>query len=73
MQLREFKSFINLAVILLIFISCSIDRTSTRKIMNFNKEWKFFLGDAVGASDPDYNASEWRNLNLPHEIGRAHV
>jgi beta-galactosidase len=35
--------------------------------MNFNKQWKFFLGDAVGASDPDYNDSEWRNLNLPHD------
>jgi len=35
--------------------------------MNFNKDWKFYLGNAVGASDPDYNDSEWRNLNLPHD------
>jgi beta-galactosidase len=67
MQLREFKSFINLAAILLICISCANDRIPTRNIMNFNKEWKFFLGDAVGASDPDYNDSEWKDLNLPHD------
>jgi beta-galactosidase len=35
--------------------------------MNFNKDWKFYSGDAVGASDTGYNDSEWRALNLPHD------
>lgn len=52
---------------MLIFSSCSNEKDLAGNILNFNKEWKFFLGDAPGASDPDYNDSEWRNLNLPHD------
>ncbi|MBN2461963.1 MAG: glycoside hydrolase family 2 protein, partial [Candidatus Cloacimonetes bacterium] len=56
-----------MASFMLIFSSCSNEKDLAGNILNFNKEWKFFLGDAPGASDPDYNDSEWRNLNLPHD------
>lgn len=59
--------FLYLSAILLISGSCSTDKDFARSILNFNKEWKFYLGDAPGASEPDYNDAEWRNLNLPHD------
>ncbi len=64
---RFFLLLTNMAATLLIFTSCSADRNPARNILNFNQEWKFYSGDAVGASEPDYNDSEWRNLNLPHD------
>ncbi len=29
--------------------------------------WKFFKGDANGAQRPDYDDSNWRSLDLPHD------
>src|SRR6185437_14631708 len=38
-----------------------------RTITNFNKDWKFFLGNDSAASGYNYNDSKWRTLNLPHD------
>src|SRR5690349_15071800 len=38
-----------------------------RQVLNFNKGWKFFLGDDSTASGPSYDDSRWRTLNLPHD------
>jgi beta-galactosidase len=53
--------------ILILSVSCSNERIKARNNINFNQGWKFYPGDADGASDPDYNDSEWRDLNLPHD------
>ena len=34
---------------------------------NFNKDWKFFLGDAKNAQNPKYNDRTWKNTDLPHD------
>ena len=34
---------------------------------NFNADWKFFLGDTATASQPDFDDSAWRTLDLPHD------
>jgi beta-galactosidase len=34
---------------------------------NFDKNWKFMLGDDSLAFQPDYDDSQWRMLNLPHD------
>lgn len=34
---------------------------------NFDKDWKFMLGDDSLAFRPGYNDSDWRVLNLPHD------
>lgn len=44
-------------------VSAPIVRTR----INFNKNWKFFLGDADSAKSPVFNDSKWRKLNLPHD------
>jgi len=67
MQSGEFKPFVALVVIISLCTSCLNTSVSERINMNFNKEWKFCLGDLVNASDSEFDDSEWRNLNLPHD------
>jgi len=37
------------------------------KTTDFNKGWKFKLGDIQNAQQPEFNDSDWRDLNLPHD------
>lgn len=39
---------------------------SDRKV-NFNKEWKFHRGSLANAEQPNYNDSQWRLLDVPHD------
>ena len=38
-----------------------------REIQNFNKDWRFQLGEVKGADAKNFDDSEWRTLNLPHD------
>lgn len=38
-----------------------------RQIENFNKDWRFQLGEVKGGEAKDFDDSEWRSLNLPHD------
>lgn len=40
---------------------------SPREVLNFNDGWRFHLGDVAEASDPSYDDSDWRQLELPHD------
>ncbi|WP_199615879.1 glycoside hydrolase family 2 TIM barrel-domain containing protein [Paenibacillus alkalitolerans] len=33
----------------------------------FDWNWKFYLGDAKGAEEPDYSDGLWRDLSVPHD------
>jgi beta-galactosidase len=35
---------------------------------NFDLSWSFHRGDAPGAEKPDFDASAWRALDLPHDF-----
>ena len=37
------------------------------KDINFNKNWKFQLGELPGFYVPNYNDDNWRDLNVPHD------
>lgn len=50
-----------------ILICISTQLFAQRTIINFNKEWKFFLGNDSIASGVKYNDTKWRTLNLPHD------
>ena len=39
--------------------------TRTRTRLNF--DWKFHLGDAVGAQESGFNDAGWQPVNLPHD------
>ena len=40
---------------------------SPRSVVDFNKDWKFFLGNDSTAIDTNYNDAAWRKLSLPHD------
>ena len=37
------------------------------KVININQNWKFHLGDSVGADYMGFDDSAWRNVNVPHD------
>ena len=40
---------------------------NVRKIINFDSDWKFFLGNLPDLQDPSSKDSNWRHLDLPHD------
>ena len=52
---------------LLFVVHTSFAQSSSRIIIDFNRDWKFFLGDDSAAINPNYNDQQWRSLNLPHD------
>jgi len=59
------RNFISLVIVSLFLFAC--DKSHPREVMDFDNDWKFFLGDVQGASDTSFNDSAWRSLNLPHD------
>ncbi|WP_297086491.1 sugar-binding domain-containing protein [uncultured Draconibacterium sp.] len=58
-------------VLLLFFLasllfSCSKQET-TRIVEDFNDNWKFNLGEHPEALQPEFDDSDWRILNVPHD------
>jgi beta-galactosidase len=39
-----------------------------RTKINFNRDWKFELGDYAGAEHTEYNDGQWQNIGLPHSF-----
>jgi beta-galactosidase len=56
-----------LAVTALAF-SLSAASNELRDCENFNRAWKFELGDVTGAEAALYDDSQWANANLPHSF-----
>ncbi|UII23711.1 beta-galactosidase GalB [Fulvivirga ligni] len=55
-------------LIFIIAISCGQEKASQRTVSDFNQGWLFSLTDStVEASDPSFNDSSWRALDLPHD------
>ena len=40
---------------------------SARDRQNFDKNWRFFLGDSIIMSKTDFDDSKWRLLDVPHD------
>ncbi len=60
----------NMKKIISIIIFCVITSSliaQTRTIIDFNRDWKFYLGNDSLASEENYNDANWRKLNLPHD------
>ena len=66
MKTIKFFLYLIMAVPLVVDLnSCSTMATS-RKV-NFDKAWKFHLGDLRNAEMNDFNDADWRVLDLPHD------
>jgi beta-galactosidase len=55
-----------LACIMLIF-SQAVAQPQTNSLMNFDTSWKFHLGGALRAESVNFNDSNWRKVDLPHD------
>ena len=49
--------------------SADANATSDQRSVNsFDRDWKFYRGDAKGAEQPAFNDSSWRSLDIPHDF-----
>ncbi len=48
-------------------ISALLEDELSRYELNFNKDWKFYLGDVTGAQNNAYSDSAWATVDLPHD------
>ena len=54
--------------LLIIFITlANVLQAQVRQTINFNTNWKFYLGNDSNAINPLYNDTKWRILSLPHD------
>jgi beta-galactosidase len=55
----------------IIFICCTIltknGNAQVRVTTSFDKNWKFYKGDAQGAEKPSFDDKEWRSVDVPHD------
>ena len=47
---------------------CEASSLDLRDNINFNREWKFQLGDVAGADAVQFDDSKWDDANLPHSF-----
>ena len=60
------NNIIALSLLLLVFTSCKQSDLNTEP-QSFNKNWLFFKGEAQGAEHINFDDTQWRILNLPHD------
>ena len=53
--------------ILFPLFSCNHSTEQPRERKKFTTGWKFTLGDSEEFKAPDFDDSNWRNLNIPHD------
>ncbi len=53
--------------LIIVLTQCSQSLLKMRRIENFNRGWKFNLGDLQDAQVSGFDDSDWRILNLPHD------
>lgn len=66
--MKEIKSlFPYLICLFMVFYACTNAGITNEQKIDFNKGWKFQLGDVSDAQQPSFNDSGWRKLNVPHD------
>ena len=59
---------LSLCLFVLLFAGfISAKAQSDRNRIDFDQNWAFNLGDVANAQNTDFNDSNWRKLNLPHD------
>lgn len=55
------------ALALLLFLATATAQKQVRIVEDFNKNWHFKLGDFPTAIESNFNTTDWRSLQLPHD------
>ena len=61
------KRFALLSAVFCLLVACNFEEKDIRIIEDFNFDWRFKLGENPGASKLEFQDSNWRKLNLPHD------
>jgi beta-galactosidase len=67
MKIKINKRMLISFLLLIFFVHCAETTLKERKIENFCQDWKFALGDLKDAENHEFNDSDWRVLDLPHD------
>jgi beta-galactosidase len=54
-------------IFLELFISASFAIAEPRNTFSFDAGWRFFKGDAAGAEAANFDDSQWRQIDVPHD------
>ncbi|HEU5164118.1 MAG TPA: glycoside hydrolase family 2 TIM barrel-domain containing protein [Chitinophagaceae bacterium] len=60
------RFYLHISFVFFLLLHLSV-HSQVRSEIDFNKGWKFYLGDDSLAKEPIYNDSKWRKLSLPHD------
>ena len=52
---------------LLLFGAAAPSAFSQRVTSSFDQDWRFLRGDVAGSEKPDFDDSDWRKLDVPHD------
>ena len=67
MRQLQFRNLLFMPVMLL-GLSLPVAAGELRETSNFNREWKFQLGDFPGAEAAAFDDAKWNDANLPHSF-----
>ncbi|MCG9972819.1 sugar-binding domain-containing protein [Christiangramia crocea] len=65
--MKTFKSLCYLTFIVFIVGCSSEQQENPQRRQLFDADWKFSLGETIGAGTVDFDDSNWRDLDLPHD------
>lgn len=66
-RLNIISSLSALTIALLLTNASVVANPRPSKTLSFDQDWRFHLGDLPDANDPEFDDSQWRTLNLPHD------
>ena len=69
MEIKAIKKFVFTPAIfaVLVFLINAEHTVYTRKVENFDKDWRFNLGDVINGQEINLDISKWKLLDLPHD------
>jgi len=59
--------FAILLIVCLMLFGAVPSVSAQRTTSSFDHDWRFLKGDAAGAEKPDFDDSDWRKLDVPHD------
>src|SRR5450759_3481048 len=65
---RRIAAFWLLWVLISVCSAMTLPAANLRQTVNFNREWKFQLGDVAGAAAAAFDDAKWSVANLPHSF-----
>jgi hypothetical protein len=71
MKRNLFLGVLKLTACLLLMVTAGAVQSapsSLREVINFNREWKFQLGDSTNAESAAFDDAAWQSVGLPHSF-----